>query len=169
MVRLTQIIESETDRVAAREGPLERGEFAGYVCEVLFPPEKYVRLQPSFVPASGSGGFPGFERDPDLRFRTVGEDLEFYVETRYLPEPGGGALECCEPYALERFRQLNATIPVFIAIGTGGSPANPERVFLVPVGKMMYSKLYRSVLHEYEVDPRRGVDGRLILGALRQV
>jgi hypothetical protein len=136
--------------------------FIAYVRKVLFPGEKYDLIRKNGDRLLLNGGAPENGENPDLRLRALREGEEFYVEANYIPEFRGGALECCPSYQLERFRRLNATTPVFIVVGVGGRPEAPGQVFLVPVHKMIHSKLYRSILAEYEIDAHHGVDDRIL-------
>lgn len=57
---------------------------------------------------------------------------------------------------LERYRQFQEEhqYPVFIAIGMGGSGANPEELFIVPISALKYPHARRDYLRQFAVDPR---------------
>jgi hypothetical protein len=44
----------------------------------------------------------------------------------------------------------NNDIPLYIVIGLGGSPENPERMFCIPIEEAKYTKLYPSIFENYE-------------------
>ena len=88
-----------------------------------------------------------------------------------------GVLICARPYAILGYSQpappgdgeqarkdagrgarYNAysrsnRIPVFVVVGVGGSPKNPETMFCIPLNDAKYPEIFPSVFEKYERDP----------------
>jgi len=53
-------------------------------------------------------------------------------------------------FQLHKSIRKDRNIPVFVAIGVGGTPNNPEEVFIVPLEKMKDNFLSQTELKKYE-------------------
>lgn len=88
---------------------------------------------------------------PDFQFREKLSNEEFWVEAKYREKSFQGKIEWCKDYQLQRYNKLlHSNISVIIAIGFGGRPENPKRLFLVPLEVAKYSTLYLNFLKDYE-------------------
>jgi hypothetical protein len=65
-------------------------------------------------------------------------------------------------FEARRYQELNPATPEFIAIGVGGRPAAPERVYLVPARDLKFVTQYPSVMQKYELYPGHAVDEKLL-------
>jgi hypothetical protein len=95
---------------------------------------------------------------PDYLFRDKKSNQEFFVEAKYRENPyHHDMVEWCKDYQFKRYRRFSkeTRIPVCIAIGLGGRPANPRQIFLVPLDRIEYSSLYPKFLEEYEIEEKR--------------
>jgi hypothetical protein len=92
---------------------------------------------------------------PDFKFRCKKTGQEFYVEAKYRSRFNAeNKLEVISYTQIERFKgiQKEESIPIFIAIGYGGSPENPDSVSLIPLEKLSYLELYPSFLKRFNVE-----------------
>jgi hypothetical protein len=90
---------------------------------------------------------------PDYKFRSKGEGVEFFIEAKFRTRFSAGVLEWCKHFQLKRYQEIDIVVPVLVAIGLGGRPAAPEKVFLVPIQHIKFVKLFPSFLQRYEVQP----------------
>jgi hypothetical protein len=97
-------------------------------------------------------------REPDFRFRSKRSGREFLVEAKHRSRFYQGGVEWCKPYQLRRYRANDQTVPVFIAIGLGGTPDSPGHVYIVPMRHIRYRRLFPSFLRHYEVPPGQYVN-----------
>src|SRR5690606_7652752 len=84
---------------------------------------------------------------PDFKFRCKQTSQEFYVEAKYRSRFNAeNKLEVISYTQIERFKgiQREESIPIFIAIGYGGSPENPTNVSLIPLAQLSYLELYST-------------------------
>lgn len=92
---------------------------------------------------------------PDYLFRNKKDGSEFWVEAKYREKLWKGKLKWCELYQFKRYQQLSTDSPVYIAIGFGGRPSNPTKIYLIPIEEIKYNELYPKFLNDYEFDAKR--------------
>lgn len=132
-------------------------EFEHYVRDVLFPVDIYLMLDKTHDYRDNIDDFIESTKLPDFKFgsRTLG--LEFFVEAKFRSRFQDQVLEWCKFFQLRRYQELDNTTPVLIAVGLGGRPSAPERVFLMPVKHIKFVKLYPGFLQKYEIKPGRTI------------
>ncbi len=92
---------------------------------------------------------------PDFKFRCKSTQQEFYVEAKY--RSGFNAdnkIDVISYTQIERFKviQKEENIPIYIAIGYGGIPDNPDNVSLIPLDQLSYLQLYPTFLKGFNVN-----------------
>ena len=92
---------------------------------------------------------------PDYLFRDKSTNEEFWVEAKYRESLYKGKIEWCKPFQFKRYKKLSKQIKVVIAIGFGGRPINPEKIYLIPLDEIKYTGLYQKTIAEYEFDGKR--------------
>jgi hypothetical protein len=95
--------------------------------------------------------------DPDFSLRYIPSREKFAVEAKIRSKPyNSKIIEWCKTYQLPRYKQFeyDEKIPVYIVIGIGDIPENPERMFLVPLKNVKSNELSLEFLSEYEMDPK---------------
>ncbi len=94
---------------------------------------------------------------PDFKFRCKKIGQEFYVEAKYRSGFNvDNKIDVISYTQIERFKviQRKENIPIFIAIGYGGNPKNPDSISLIPLDELSYLELYPSFLRRFNVDKR---------------
>ena len=91
--------------------------------------------------------------DPDFIFRFRQNLEKFAVEAKFRSYLGNYAL--IYPDQMARYNQFEEEekIPVYIIIGLGGFPDNPNEMFLVPLKKAASRELTLEFLSKFKVDP----------------
>lgn len=87
---------------------------------------------------------------PDYLFREKESGQEFWVEAKYREKLFKGKIEWCSKYQLIRYKKLARNLKVIIALGFGGRPRNPEKIYLIPLETIRYTGLYQSKLANFE-------------------
>jgi hypothetical protein len=101
-----------------------------------------------------------FDRcNPDLELIFVGaRQYRFAVECKWRKEFIAGKIDWANDKQIcvyEDFQHQNR-IPVFIAIGVGGDPSNPEKLFVTPLNNISRStEVYESELIPFKRKPTR--------------
>ncbi|MDP2692438.1 MAG: hypothetical protein Q8O88_02220 [bacterium] len=91
---------------------------------------------------------------PDFKFRCIKTKQEFYVEVKYRSRFNAeNKLEVISYTQIERFKviQKEESIPIFIAIGYGGSPENPANISLISLTQLSYLEVYPTYLKGFAV------------------
>nr|WP_321227754.1 hypothetical protein [uncultured Psychroserpens sp.] len=108
---------------------------------------------------------------PDFKFRCKKTEQEFYVEAKF--RSGFNAKDMIEVISynqIERFKliQKEENTPVYIAVGYGGLPDNPNYVSLIPLDELSYIELYNSFLRRFHIDKTLVDSSRLNFPVIQQ-
>ncbi len=119
-------------------------EFEDHVIS-MFDPEAF-RLVHRTPTHEGTGGdFVGPMALPDLRFLHEPTGEGFWVEAKFRSGTGPkGEVEWCTPKQLSEYKRTRASTgeKVYVALGVGGTPSGPRRVFLVDLDGVRYTTLF---------------------------
>jgi hypothetical protein len=104
--------------------------------------------------------YPVYSMISDTECNTAGQDkrVEFAVECKWRQDFNNGKLNWSKDYQLLNHRRFNHAkdIPVFVIIGVGGLPSNPEEVFIIPLDRIQSTSLNREQLKPLKrADPRK--------------
>lgn len=109
----------------------------------LIPPDTFIR---------GLG-------DPDLELIFVGKNQHpFAVECKWKSYFYKGKTRWARPDQIQRYLKFERkeAMPVFIAIGIGGTPSNPEKLFVTPLCNLKdYPEVSEKQLIKYKRKPTR--------------
>lgn len=91
---------------------------------------------------------------PDLEMIFQGkENYKFAVECKYRSSFKGNKIEWAkkEQIIIYESFQRKFAIPVFVAIGIGGQPSDPEHLFVTPLDNIrLFTGIHRSMLIPYK-------------------
>ena len=96
--------------------------------------------------------------NPDLEMELVffgKRSYRFAVECKWREKFRNGIITWAKSSQICNYQifQDQVRIPVFVAIGVGGEPDNPEKLFLTPLNSILKSSVYESDLVPYERKP----------------
>ena len=99
------------------------------------------------------GVYAASNRLPDLQyhFKTSHHDLKFAVECKWRAEFFKGRIEWAKSYQIENYRkfEMENGIPVFVIIGVGGQPDNPDAVYIIPLKDIRSNVITSDQLVKY--------------------
>ncbi len=127
-------------------------EFEQYLRDYIFPERAYHLEHRSHDYSTNRTDYVADSLDPDFVFVSVKGEKMFFVEAKYRSDFYQDAVEWCKPYQLKRYKEANKDLPVFIALGVGGTPDMPDHVYVFPVKHTKYTKLFNSVLMKTEIE-----------------
>ena len=115
----------------------QRGnEFEGYMVDVFAPEKGFLLKEWNQGQISPNGNFSEDELKPDLKIERVrpGKNLAFWLECKYRSTLNS-KYPLFKDYQIERYStfQGKSHIKVLVAIGTGGTPSAPEKVYILPL------------------------------------
>ncbi|HJJ48171.1 MAG TPA: hypothetical protein O0X39_04150 [Methanocorpusculum sp.] len=105
------------------------------------------------------------DKNPDFRIRYEPTKEEFAVECKFRTwfyeeiNPYGEivkqSIQWAKPEQMERYKKYEKEqkIPVFIVIGVGGKPNNPQFIFCIPLKEIKYPEIYGSIFERNEKNP----------------
>lgn len=92
------------------------------------------------------GMYPLSNKNPDLEyaFHHKQHHVRFAVECKWRFEFRDDAIKWTDAIQMEHYQsyQSQEQIPVFVVIGVGGTPAQPNELYIVPLDKMHKDQLY---------------------------
>jgi LPXTG-motif cell wall-anchored protein len=90
---------------------------------------------------------------PDLEyhFKTRSQFAKFAVECKWRAELFKGRVDWAKSYQLSNYRdyERKRNIPVFVVIGIGGTPENPQSVYVIPLRDIRSNVLTEHQLKQY--------------------
>ena len=106
---------------------------------------------------ASNGVFPQSNSLPDLEFAFLGKRKHrFAVECKWRKGFAEGKITWAQDHQVGIYEQYEKEnrIPVFIAIGVGGKPYDPEKLFVTPLCNIsMYTEVFESQLVPYKRKP----------------
>jgi hypothetical protein len=111
---------------------------------------------------ASNGVFPLSSSYPDLEFRSLGKkNYRFAVECKWRNKFYDGMVDWATQNQINSYKdfQYQNNISVFVAIGVGGLPSNPEKLFVTPLNHICkYTDVYESHLMPYKRNPELKIE-----------
>ena len=126
-------------------------EFENYARDVIFTQDKFELDHKSHDYSNNKGDYITTSLAPDFIFTSKKSKKQFCVEIKYRSKYFNNAIEYCKKHQFKRYKDYDKKKPVFILLGVGGLPYDPDELFLFPIRKVKYTKLFESVLKEYKI------------------
>lgn len=143
----------------AQKENLEKGhQFEDFVV-TLFNKNKYRLLVWRSDKRASNGVYPESNSYPDLEFRTNGRgSYRFAIECKWRANFFKGQVFWATLEQQKAYRDFERenNIPVFVAIGIGGAPDKPEKLYVTPLQCFKpFVKVYESELIPYSRAPKK--------------
>ena len=105
-----------------------------------------------------NGRFPEASKWPDLQLelKLRSEKHPFAVECKWRNDFWKGIIEWARDAQISSYQefQVSKEMPVFIALGIGGTPSDPRDLFIIPLGHLYKSILTEDWLKKYKRESR---------------
>lgn len=160
VIKKTQIAEDQPEIAQSSSSDLSDAEqkgqdFEKYVVNNFS--KKYFTIKEWRGDKYTNGRFAESSQYPDLElvFNYQGEEYLFAVECKWRSRfNNDGFVHWCNDDQLERYNNFakEKSIPVFIILGLGGTPSDPENVYAVPLNAMKFSDAKKEYLEEFRHD-----------------
>lgn len=134
--------------------------FEDFILDIVLELEQ-VRLVSRTMDYSHNGHHAEDNQTPDLKFRC--EDYRFAIECKYRTAFIDGKIFWAENYQIKNYSryQMIKSCRVFVAIGIGGEPEDPNEVFVVPLNAMLFSVVTENYLSNFRVECKRDLENVL--------
>ena len=142
-------IEKETKQDPYRTGK-QFEDWALY----LFPAESFNIIHKTVGGADLNGRFTEDCVNPDYKFRDLATNEEFWVECKYRSHRGEkGNLEWTDDERLQRYKEIRRRTgtPVYVLIGLGGRPDDPEELFFFNLDELGYKTLFYGTQNQIRI------------------
>ena len=160
---LVRALKAAWDEVNKPETFIKGDEFENFVRNNLFPVNKFELVQKTHDYTTNNNDYVESSKEPDFQFRSRKSGFEFFVEAKYRSGFYDGAIQWCKPYQFRRYKEIEKQTPVYIVIGVGRQPGNPQNIFLLPVRKTKYPRIFQSALKFYEIPKNRCVNEKSLV------
>lgn len=163
-VSVTEVIETEENgksvggdepNTSMKDDAKEKGnQFENYVANLFKNRKLFQVLEWNQGQTSSEGVYAENDKNPDFKikqdFRKSG--LIYWVECKFRSKTDKGNFTIAD-YQLKRYRKIQSEshLKVFVAIGLGGSPANPEKFYLVPLDSLKSSVINVNQINQFKI------------------
>ncbi|WP_317897760.1 hypothetical protein [Aurantibacillus circumpalustris] len=100
-----------------------------------------------------NGVYPRSNMDPDLiyEFTYNNYSCRIAIECKFRSAASNNMVDILKPEQLQRYQNFSHQneIDVYIALGLGGHPSNPEELYLIPLNELQYPSLYLNKLRPF--------------------
>jgi hypothetical protein len=148
---VTRVLRAAINEAVKPKTFVKGDEFEAYLRRVIFPASRYDLVDRSHSYTANREDFIERSKEPDFRFRNRASGTEFYVEAKYRSVFYRQGIDWCQYYQLQRYHAIDAETPVYAALGVAGTPSSPEYLFLFPVRRTQYTRLFPSFLKTFEI------------------
>lgn len=148
--------------MANRESSFKYGEaFESFVEDVIFPATDFVLLHKTHSYRQNSSRYVWSSLKPDFTFKSIASGKVFHVEAKYRFRYDDDRVDLITPKQFQRYKRINtANTPVYLIVGTGGTPHHPNEVSLVPLNNLRNHEVTGSVLKNFIIPPTTWQENR---------
>lgn len=137
-------------------------KFENYVRQHLFIEKYYDLLERTHDYHTNQKDYVQSSVKPDFKFRDRWSKKEFYVEVKFRSGLLHGKIEWCKDYQLKRYREYHKHTPVFLLLGMGDTPTQPDRIYLLPLDAAKYTGLFPSYAKQYMLPAKKPLPSKLL-------
>jgi hypothetical protein len=138
--------------------------FEDYIRDKIFIEKYYDIIERTHNYQSNSKDYVESSLKPDFLFRDRWNKKEFYVEAKFRTGLNNGKIKWCNENQLKRYRQINKDKPVFIIIGFGDDPKQPEFLTLLTIDAAKYIGLFPSYVEQYKIFVDKPIPSKILWG-----
>ncbi len=100
-------------------------------------------------------GGPTSSRAPDLLMEHIPSRERFAIECKYRSRAGYSGVLWARPDQIQNYRDYAATmkVPVYVAIGLGGTPKEPDAIYIIRLEKLRFQVASLEYLEKFRFPP----------------
>lgn len=155
--RLSKVVTALTEEETPES--FKKGQkFEQYAREVIFPKSHYTLLKKTHDYTQNRQDFVEETMEPDYKFRCLETGREFYVEAKFRSGHYNGKVKVCKNTdQLLRYKEYGREALVFLLLGMGEEPVDPEYTYLFPIEAINDFLLSQHFVEEYSIPNNRAL------------
>ncbi|HLD72581.1 MAG TPA: hypothetical protein VJA23_03270 [Candidatus Nanoarchaeia archaeon] len=109
---------------------------------------------------------------PDFKIKNRDNNNVYWLECKYRKDFLGGEKEhifWAKKHQIERYNKYAQENPCLIVVGIGNKPEEPEYLYLVPLQRLKYPKVFRNYLDSFERNPNQKFRSNEFLNKLKLI
>jgi hypothetical protein len=126
-------------------------DFEAYLRCHIFVKKYYVSMEMSEEDQSNGTNKIDSSDLPDFKFRDKRHQQPFFLEAKFREKESEEKINWCTTAQLKRYQELENLFPLFILIGFGGKPDNPQKLFLFPLSEASGTELPMQAALKFEI------------------
>lgn len=134
-----------------KTGQIKGHEFEKYIADKFN--KKYFQMITTRSDKKFENHTPATNSDPDFEFLYKGppRPVNFAIECKWRSNYFNNTIELAKPHQFENYRnyQFRTGYPVFIIVGIGGLPSQPNDIYIVPLQEMDECVFTKEKLNRY--------------------
>jgi len=146
------------------ESFVKREAFENYVRNKIFPLSNYHLIYKTPNYNENRKDYIETTLYPDFMFREKDSDKSFFVEAKWRNGEyrKKGKIPWSYTKQLKRYKAVDKEDKVFIILGVGGKPSNPDKIALFPVSGCNYIELYDKFIDKYSIPVNKPVSAKYL-------
>jgi hypothetical protein len=126
-------------------------DFEAYLRCHIFVKKYYVSMEMSEEDQLNSANKVDTSNQPDFKFRDKRHQQPFFLEAKFREKESEEKISWCTSTQLKRYQEFEKSFPIFIIVGFGGKPDNPEKLFLFPLTEAIGPELPMQTALKFEI------------------
>ena len=148
-----------TDKDSIKQDDIDENKIKGEAFEKFIVKKfdkQYFTLQEWRSDKYVDGVYAVSNHFPDLEvifnLKTKGVNEAFAIECKWRKNYLKNGIEWAKDYQIKNYKEYadKLNIPVFVVIGVGGEPENPNELFIIPLRNMKENTINKSELEKYK-------------------
>jgi hypothetical protein len=153
---VNKILPKETIRNLIPES-FDKGEkFEDYIRREIFKKDKYIIVERSHNYATNNGDYVESTLRPDFKFRNKTTQEEFYLEAKFRTNMYKKSVKWSNLKQMKRYKSYAMELPFYTVIGLGGSPENPENLYMIKVNNKTRVSIKYNDLNGFKLSSQIG-------------
>lgn len=149
--RIRRAVSNFYSEIVKPESFIKGEDFENFLRRAIYTEDKYDLVMKTHNYNDNKHDYIEITKYPDFMFRDKQTGDEFYVEAKYRENLFNEKVEWCKMYQFDRYKEINKSRKVVVAIGLGGRPRSPKSVFIMPLDAVQYNALYPSFLRSFQM------------------
>lgn len=132
----------------------KKGElFEKYIEEVIFPETHFEILDKTSDSDQNTRRFVRKSLEPDFHFRCRVSGKSFYIEAKWRAKPYQDLYQVLSEKQYRSFPKIHTEEnPIFIALGYGGHPSEPDYVSLIPYKEVVETNMSPRNVYKFNIE-----------------